>query len=54
MSMVTLDANASDAVRSALAEKGVQGPIRIELGSTGCCDASLGLSVDTVRETDLV
>jgi len=52
--MVTLDANASDAVRSALAEKGVQGPIRIELGSTGCCDASLGLSVDTVRESDLV
>jgi len=52
--MVTLDANASDAVKSALAEKGVQGPIRIELGSTGCCDASLGLSVDTVRESDLV
>ena len=54
MSIVTLDTNASQAVKSALAEKGVQGPIRIELGSTGCCDASLGLSVDTVHESDLV
>jgi len=52
--MVTLDANASHAVKSALAEKGVQAPIRIELISSGCCDASLGLSVDTVHESDLV
>ena len=54
MSIVTLDANASQAVKSTLAENGVQGPIRIELGSTGCCDASLGLSVDTGHESDLV
>jgi len=50
--MVTLDTNASHAVKSALAEKGVQGPIRIELRSTGCCDASLGLSVDEVVPHD--
>jgi len=54
MSLVTLDPNAVQAVKSALAEKGVQGPIRIELGSSGCCDASLGLSVDTAHESDLV
>jgi len=52
--MVTLDTNASDAVKSALAEKGVQGPIRIELRFTGCCDASLGLSVDMAHESDLI
>jgi Fe-S cluster assembly iron-binding protein IscA len=54
MSLVTLEAGAAEAVRSALAEKGVQGPIRIELKSSGCCDASLGLSVDVVREADLI
>ena len=54
MSLVTLDPNAGQAVKSALAEKGVQGPIRIELGSSGCCDASLGLSVDAAHESDLV
>jgi len=54
MSIVTLDTNASHAVKSALAEKGVQGPIRIEIHFTGCCDPSLGLIVDTVRESDLV
>jgi Fe-S cluster assembly iron-binding protein IscA len=54
MSIVTLDTDASQAVKSALAEKGVRGPIRIELASSGCCDASLGLSVDTVHESDLV
>jgi len=52
--MVTLDPGASHAVKSALAEKGAQGPIRIELRSAGCCDASLGLSMDTVHESDLV
>jgi Fe-S cluster assembly iron-binding protein IscA len=54
MTLVTLDPGAGQAVRSALAEKGAQGPIRIELVSTGCCDPSLGLSVDAVRESDLV
>jgi Fe-S cluster assembly iron-binding protein IscA len=54
MSLVTLDPGVGPAVRSALAEKGVQGPIRIELRSAGCCDASLSLSVDTVHESDLV
>jgi Fe-S cluster assembly iron-binding protein IscA len=54
MSLVTLNPGAGHAVKSALAEKGVQGPIRIELRFTGCCDASLGLSMDTAHESDLV
>jgi Fe-S cluster assembly iron-binding protein IscA len=54
MPLVTLGPGASQAVKSALAEKGVQAPIRIELQFTGCCDPSLGLIVDTVRESDLI
>jgi Fe-S cluster assembly iron-binding protein IscA len=54
MSLVTLDPGAGEAIRSLLSEGGIQGPIRIEIQSTGCCDPSLGLIVDTVRESDLV
>ncbi len=52
--MVQLEPSAGQAIRSFLAEQGCQGPIRIDLNSTGCCDVSLGLSVDTVRAADLV
>jgi len=52
--VITLEPGAGQAIKSFLAEKGSQGPIRIDLNSTGCCDVSLGLSVDTVRAADLV
>jgi Fe-S cluster assembly iron-binding protein IscA len=52
--MIQLEPGAGQAIKSFLAEKGSRGPIRIDLNSTGCCDASLGLSVDTVRAADLV
>jgi Fe-S cluster assembly iron-binding protein IscA len=52
--MVQLAPGAGQAIKSFLAERGCQGPIRIDLQSTGCCDASLGLSVDTIRAADLV
>jgi len=32
----------------------VQRPIRIDLQSSGCCDPSLRLQVDTIRESDLI
>jgi Fe-S cluster assembly iron-binding protein IscA len=54
MSLVTLGPGAGEAVRSLLAEGGIQGPVRIELQFTGCCDPSLGLIVDRVRESDMV
>ena len=54
MSLVNLDATASQAVKSLMSEKGSQGPVRIELQFTGCCDPSLGLIVDAARESDLV
>ena len=54
MSLVTLGPGAGQAVKSLLSERGIRGPVRIEIQSTGCCDSSLELSVDTVRESDLV
>ena len=52
--MVRLEPGADQAIRSFLAEKGVQGPLRIDLQSSGCCDPSLGLRVDTIHESDLI
>jgi Fe-S cluster assembly iron-binding protein IscA len=52
--MVTLGPGAGRAIRSFLSEKGLQKPLRIELQSSGCCDAVLGLSVDRVREDDQI
>jgi len=52
--MIQLEPGAGQAIKSFLAEKGCRGPIRIDLNSTGCCDVSLGLSLDTVRAADLV
>ncbi len=52
--MVQLEPGAAQAIKSFLSEKGSRGPIRIDLHSTGCCDVSLGLSVDQRHEPDLV
>ncbi len=52
--MVRLEPGAAQAIKSFLSEQGSRGPIRIDLNSTGCCDVSLGLGVDTVRAADLV
>jgi Fe-S cluster assembly iron-binding protein IscA len=43
----------SQAIRSFLADKGIQQPIRIDLYFGGCCDSSLYLCVDTILKTDL-
>jgi Fe-S cluster assembly iron-binding protein IscA len=52
--VIQLEPGAGQAIKSFLSEKGCRGAIRIDLHSTGCCDASLGLSVDAVRAADLV
>ena len=39
---------------SELSEKGLQPSVRIEICSTGCCDASLGLRLDEADADDLV
>jgi Fe-S cluster assembly iron-binding protein IscA len=53
MSLVALEHGVSQALRSALAEKGVAGPIRVEIQSAGCCDPTLVLTIDKVRDSDL-
>lgn len=52
--MVQLEPGTGQAMKAFLAEKKYQGPIRIDLHSTGCCDVSLGLSADAIRADDLV
>jgi len=52
--MVKLDASAIQAIRSFLAKEGIQGPLRIDLRSSGCCDPSLILSVSDVHDSDLI
>jgi Uncharacterized conserved protein len=52
--MVKLEPGAGQAIKSFLAEKGLQKPLRVELQSSGCCDAVLGLSVDAIHENDRV
>jgi len=54
MPLVTLEPGVGHAIKSSLAEAGVHGPVRIEIRFSGCCDPSLGLIVDTIRESDLV
>lgn len=50
---VKLEARAGQAIKSFLTENGLQRPLRIHLQFTGCCDPSLGLSVDNTHESDL-
>ena len=52
--MVTMTAEAGKAIKSFLIREDNPRTIRIDLHSTGCCDSSLGLSVDEVRENDLI
>jgi len=51
---VKLESRAGQAIKSFLAEKGIQRPVRIHLQFTGCCDPSLGLSVNSIRKPDLI
>jgi Fe-S cluster assembly iron-binding protein IscA len=52
--MVKLESGASQAIKTFLNENGAQRPIRIDLESSGCCDPTLTLSVDHLRQEDLV
>jgi Fe-S cluster assembly iron-binding protein IscA len=52
--MITVTPEAIQAIKLFLEEKGVLQPIRIHLQSTGCCDASLGLTADDASADDVV
>ena len=51
---ITADPGVCTAIAGEAMIDGPGGVIRIELTSTGCCDASLGLRIDTAGESDLV
>lgn len=53
MPIVNLGPGAAQAIRSSLEEAGAHGPVRIAITSSGCCDPSFALIVDTIRESDL-
>jgi Fe-S cluster assembly iron-binding protein IscA len=53
-SMLKLNPGAGLAIDAFLNKNGVKGPIRIDLESSGCCDPLLTLSIDHIREDDLV
>ncbi|MGA2157739.1 MAG: hypothetical protein ABSG90_00840 [Dehalococcoidia bacterium] len=52
--MVNVTVDAATAIKSFLVDKDNRKPIRIDIHNTGCCDCSLGLVVDEVRENDLI
>jgi Fe-S cluster assembly iron-binding protein IscA len=52
--MIKVTAEAIAAIKSFLIKKDNPQTIRIDLHSTGCCDSSLGLSLDEIRENDLI
>ena len=51
--MVKLEPKAAQAIKAFFAEKGFQRPLRLQLQSSGCCDPSLCLSVDSIHDSDL-
>jgi Fe-S cluster assembly iron-binding protein IscA len=52
--VVTIDPKACAAITETLSGKGLPFCLRIEIRSTGCCDASLGMMPDTVEPTDRI
>ncbi|MGA3281356.1 MAG: hypothetical protein ABSD50_10280 [Smithella sp.] len=53
-SIVTLGPGTAGAIKTWMFGNNAQGAIRIEIRSTGCCDASLGMRIDSARESDMV
>lgn len=51
--VIITDPGVCTALAGELAQKKSSGVIRVELTSTGCCDASLGLRVDKLDDDDL-
>jgi Fe-S cluster assembly iron-binding protein IscA len=52
--MVKLDLPAYEAIIKVLSERGRPLCVRIEVRSTGCCDASLGIAADKAEKDDLI
>ncbi len=51
--VIQLNQKAANAIRTFLAEKGIQKPIRVDLCFKGCCDPTLELRVDNAAGHDI-
>ncbi|HUN54946.1 MAG TPA: hypothetical protein VMU29_07310 [Smithella sp.] len=51
--IVILGPGAATAIKSWMSMNNAQGAVRIEIRSTGCCDASLGMRIDSAKDSDL-
>jgi Iron-sulphur cluster biosynthesis. len=54
MPLITIDQPAIEAIRKELYGKGLPLTVRIDIRSSGCCDASLSLVSNTADESDLI
>jgi Fe-S cluster assembly iron-binding protein IscA len=54
MPIFKLDPIAGKAIKTLLSEKGLPFSVRIEIRSTGCCDASLGIAAEAAEADDLI
>jgi Fe-S cluster assembly iron-binding protein IscA len=52
--VVTLGPGTAQAIKTWISGNNAQGAVRIEIRSTGCCDASLGMRIDSAPESDLM
>ena len=52
--MIKLEQGVSRIISLFINEKNIRRPLRIDLNFSGCCDASLCLCADDVREKDLI
>jgi Fe-S cluster assembly iron-binding protein IscA len=51
---ITLGPGMAQAIKTWMSGNNARGAVRIEIRSTGCCDASLGMRIDSARESDMV
>jgi len=52
--MIRLEPLACEAIKRLLSEKGLPLFVRVEIRSTGCCDASLGIAAEAAEAHDLI
>ena len=50
--LVILGPGTAGAIKTWMSGNNARGPVRIEIRSTGCCDASLGMRIDSGRESE--
>ena len=52
--IVTLGPDTAGAIKTWMSGNNAHGAVRIEIRSTGCCDSSLGMRIDSTLQSDMV